>query len=106
MTSAKRQRVTARARQPWGPTWARVLAGVALAPAAVSLVLGIGFFAQGFGDDALSAVGWFVGAILMLFAVAITVPTIWFLARRGKAPFIVAMCSVGLLLGVVTFFGF
>lgn len=106
MASKKRKRPPAPAPKPWGPTWAKVLAGIALAPAFLSFVVGVGFFIQGFGDGALAAVGLIVGPVLMMLAFIIALPVVLFLARQGKPLFIITMCTTGLLLALLIFYGF
>ena len=106
MTSRMRRAGTVPARKRWGPTWAKILVVVSLAPAAISFFLGVAFFIQGFGDDALAAVGFIVGPVLALLALVIAVPAVLFLSLRGKPLFITTMCTTGLLLVIVILYGF
>lgn len=88
----------------WGPMWARVLAGIVLVPAAILLTLGVRFFVQGFGPETLAGIGLIVGPILVMMAAAIAVPAGLFLARRGKARFIIAVVVTVLSTAIVLFY--
>ena len=103
MTSPQYQSIAPRTRSQWGPTWARVLAWIVLLPAAWALFFGVAYFIQGFGDDALAALGLLVGPILVLLATAVALPAVLFLVRRGTSLFIMAMCATPVLLAAVVF---
>lgn len=105
MTSTQ-QPLPALLGQRWGPAWAKALAWVALVPAALMLLLGMWLFIQGFGGEALAAVGFIVGSVLALLALLFAVPPILFLVLRGKPAFIVAMCTTGLYLVGVALYSF
>lgn len=100
MTTRPAPQRTPRERRGWSPIWAKVLAWVALVPAAIALFFGVAFFIQGFGDEALAAVGLLVGPILAMLAAAIAVPAILFLVRGGKTRFIIAMGITVVLLAI------
>lgn len=90
--------------QPWGPLWARVLAGIVLLPAAIFFTLGVRFFVQGFGPETLAGIGFIVGPILVMMAAAIAVPAGIFLARGGRTRFIIAMVVTALSTAIVLFY--
>lgn len=100
MTTRPDPRSTPHPRRGWSPLWAKVLAWLALVPAAIALFFGVAFFIQGFGDDALAAIGLLAGPILAMLAAAIAVPAILFLVRGGKARFIIAMVITVALLAI------
>ncbi|RMB61727.1 hypothetical protein EAX62_03635 [Tessaracoccus antarcticus] len=73
-------------------------------PAAWALFFGVAYFIQGFGDDALAALGLIVGPILGILACAVALPAVLFLVRQKKSLFVVTMCVAPLLLLAVGFF--
>ena len=74
----------------WSPVWARVLAWIVLVPAVLAFILGVRFIVQGFGPETLAAVGFIVGPLIILIALAVAVPAGMFLRRGGKTLFTTA----------------
>lgn len=62
-----------------------------MVPAALSFILGVRFIFQGFGPETLAAVGFIVGPVVILIALAIAVPSGLFLRRGGRTLFAMAM---------------
>lgn len=84
--------------QRWGPTWAIILAWIALVPAALLLYWAVTIFMQGFNPGPMPGMRFILGPSFAFFAVLLALPTILFLIRRGKPVFIMSMSINGLLL--------
>lgn len=66
--------------------------------AALGVIRGALFIVQGFGPETLAAVGFIVGPLLFLLAIAVALPAGMFLRKGGKFFFFFAFGLTGAVL--------
>lgn len=94
MTSFPEPKTAPEAPPRWGPQWARILAWIAMAPAAMGVVLGIRVLVLGLGSESDGILSSVMGPFMILSALCIAVLNWLFLKKGGVFWFVLGMLAV------------